>query len=202
LKINPALLATILLASAAPFASASNVALGGTVTTSGPGFGNANGWGGAALAAASTVTDGVFLSTGQQWDTNTVFWAGGVPDPADTITITLSQAASITGLHLQADNNDLYTVSYKDLGGTWHSLATIAPNTDSNWGLGDGFASFAAVSATALQIQATGGDTSYSVAELQADGQLISAVPENSSSLLMLAGLGAFVSMVRRRRAR
>ena len=195
------LLATLLVA-AAPFASASsNVALGASVTATGPGFGNSAGWDNAALALPSTLTDGVFLATGQQWDTNTVFWSGGSPDAADVITITLSGAASVTSLHLQGDNNDLYAVSYKDLDGTWHSLPSISPNTDSGWGLGDGYATFGAVDATAFQIMAIGGDNAYAVSEFQATGTLL-AVPEPTSGLLLLAGVGALATLARRRAAR
>ena len=89
-----------------------------------------------------------------------------------------------------------------DLEGGWHPLATIAPNTNTNWGLGDGYASFAPVSARALRINAAGGDGSYSVAELQASGSALS-VPEPATLLLALGGVGAaLVPMVRRRRAK
>jgi PEP-CTERM motif len=197
-----ALLAATVLATVAPLAQAeplTNVAQGGTVTISGPGFGNSNGWSNGQLAAPSTITDGVFLPTSTQWNTGTIFWAGGVPDFSDSITITLQQVASISGLHLQGDVNDLYAVSYLDLLGGWHSLATIAPNTNTNWGMGDGYASFGPVTASALRIVATGGDGSYAVSELQAMGTVASSVPEPSSIALLLAGFGVLVPVARRR---
>ena len=201
MKLNLAALAAASLALALPLANAAtNVALGGAVATSGTGFGLSNGWGVGVLAAGSSLTDGVFLPVGQQWNLGTVYWQGGAPDASDVITITLAQAATVGSLHLEADNNDAYSVSYRDLGGAWHALATIDPNTDSGWGLGDGFASFSAVSATAFQITATGGDGSYAVSEFQADGTVIPSVPEPTSTLLLAAGLGVMGLAARRRR--
>lgn len=202
MNFKPVCLAAAWLAVAAAPAHAEIVTLNSSVALSGSGFGNSNGWGGSLLAAPSSVTDGVFLPTSQQWNTNTVFWGGGAPDYNDFITITLAQAASINSLHLQGDVNDLYAVSYMDLDGGWHQLATIAPNTNTNWGLGDGYASFAPVSARALRINAVGGDGSYSVAELQANGSALS-VPEPATLLLALGGIGAaLVPVARRRRAK
>jgi hypothetical protein len=82
------------------------------------------------------------------------------------------------------------------------TIPAIAPNTNSGRGLGDGFASFASITAPAFQIHASGGDGSYSVAEFQADGTFLPAVPEPASGLLMLAGPGALASIARRRVAR
>ena len=203
MKLKLTALAAALLMLAVPFANAAtNVALGGAVTTSGTGFGVSDGWGVGVLADGSSLTDGVFLPVGQQWNIGTVYWQGDVPDTSDVITITLAQAATVDSLHLEGDNNDAYSVSYRDLGGVWHALATIDPNTNSGWGLGDGFASFASVSATAFQITATGGDSSYAVSEFQADGTVIPSVPEPANVLLLAAGLGVMGLVARRRRPR
>src|SRR4051812_15413930 len=107
------LLATALVA-VTPFAGAANVATGAAVTTAGAGFGNSAGWGVGTLAAPSSLVDGVLVADAQQWNIGTVYWQGAVPDSSDTITLLLTGAASITGLFLQGDNNDLYTISYED----------------------------------------------------------------------------------------
>lgn len=195
-----ALLATALVA-AAPFAGAANVAGGAGVATTGSGFGVSGPWCCGASAAPSSLTDGVLLPVGTQWNVGTVFWSGAGTDTSDAITITLAAAATVTGISLEGDNNDTYAIRYLGLDSAWHDLAAIHPNTDSGWGLGDGSASFAAVTATAFQIMASG-DGYYSVAEFQAEGTALPAVPEPTPSLLMLAGLGALATLARRRSAR
>ncbi len=197
------LLAAALVA-AAPLAGAANVATGASVTTAGTGFGQSAGWGVGTLAAPSTLVDGALVADFQQWDIGTVYWQGGAPDAVDTITIALSGAATVSGLFLQGDNNDLYTVRYEDTVGNWTTLATVQPNSGGavNWGMGLASTSFAAVTAVAFQIQATGGDGSYAVSEFQATGEFLPTVPEPTSGLLMLAGLGALASLARRRSAR
>lgn len=201
----PAILATLLVA-VAPLAGAANVAAGANVTTTGAGFGLSNGWGAGTLAAPSTVVDGAFVADSTQWNLGTVYWQGDSADTADTITIRLAGAATVTSLLLQGDNNDIYSVSYEDLGGTWHALATFSPHgtvaapdtLTVGWGMGVAPASFAAVTAQAFQITASG-DDSYAVSEFQATGDLLPTVPEPGSGLLLLAGLGALGVMTRRR---
>ncbi|WP_235835188.1 PEP-CTERM sorting domain-containing protein [Piscinibacter terrae] len=171
--------------------AATNVALGSTVTLSGASFGDSGGWCCGSLAAASTVTDGAVLAVGTQWNTGTVFWTGNAP----SITMELAGASFVTHLDLQADNNDDYGVSYRDVGGTWHSLTTISPHR--SWGLDNGSVDFAGVTATAFTISAVGGDGFYSVSEFAAIG---TPVPEPETYALMLAGLGVVGFMARRRK--
>jgi hypothetical protein len=198
MKSTLAALTAVALAASAPLANAStNVALGANVTTTGSGFGNNEGWSDPVLAAASTVTDGVFLPTGRQWDTGTLFWGGDANDTSDVVTIQLGGTYVVDALTLQADNNDHYHVSYEDAGGNWHALATIDPDTDSSWGLGTGHASFAPVTATAFSITASG-DNAYAVSEFQASGSR-AAVPEPASALMLLGGVAALASLARRR---
>jgi hypothetical protein len=64
--------------------------------------------------------------------------------------------------------------------------------------MGAASASFAAITAQAFQVTASG-DGSYAVSELQATGELLPTVPEPTSGLLLLAGLGALGVMARRR---
>jgi hypothetical protein len=198
--MRSALIVALLASLASPFALAdSNVALGGTVTTVGSGFGNNGGWCCSAPAPLSSLTDGIFLATGQQWNVNTVFWGAPLPDTSDVITITLSQAAEVNSVKIQSDNNDYLAIQYRDIGGSWFDLVTLKPAD--GWGLDNAFASFATVTATAFSIHAVaGGDGLNAVSEFQAYGNTI-AVPEPESLALMLAGLAVVGASARRRKS-
>jgi len=190
------LLAAAVLALCAGAASAAtNVALGGAVSISGPDFWNSPGWGAGAPAPLGSLTDGTFLPLNTQWNLGTVFWTS--PPNLDVITIQLTHTSVVSSILLQADNNDDYGIGYYDTSNVWHALPTISPNR--SWGMDNGSASFAPVTATAFTITNLGGDGYNSVSEFQAFG---APVPEPETYALMLAGLGALGFVARRKMPR
>ncbi|RFP10073.1 MULTISPECIES: PEP-CTERM sorting domain-containing protein [unclassified Duganella] len=181
-------------------ALADNVALNGAVTLTGSGFGNSDGWLGGALAAPSTVTDGVYLPIGTQWNTGTVFWTGDVG--ADTVMITLNHTSVVSQLNLQADNDNNYLVQYRDTSNVWHDAAVIVPHR--SWGQDNGSVVLGTpVTATAFMISGTtgAGDNHFSVSEFEAIGRVV-AVPEPETYTMLGAGLAMLGWMARRKQRR
>ena len=174
-----------------------NVALNGSVSLSGSGFGDSSGWCCGALAAASTVTDGVFLAENAQWNTNSVFWTSA--SGADSITVSLNHAAWVNQVTLQADDNDDYKIEYRDNANVWHDATVISPVR--NYGLETTSATLSPILATAFRITGTNGDGMYAVSEFQATGT-VSTVPEPETYALLSAGLGLLGYMARRKSRR
>lgn len=154
--------------------------------------------GSTAGAALSTLTDGIFRPAGTQWQNGTVWWSG----TATMLEIGLDGTVEVSGAIVQADNNDTYRMWYRDLGtGTFQELWTIGavggagmrtrPDASDD---SEVFFFPSAVMTDTIRIAAIGGDSSYSLSEVQVWG----AVPApGAAGLLALGAIG----VGRRRRA-
>ncbi|MBV8633024.1 MAG: PEP-CTERM sorting domain-containing protein [Burkholderiaceae bacterium] len=204
-KLHGILLAAALCVSAVANAGVTDVSLGASVTEVGTTFGQSPGWGPGVLSAPGAITNGSFLPTQNQWDINTVYWTSN----SDYVQVNLNGNYSISNVVLQADNNDIYQVSYLNngswtvlgdyaptIGGTVNADGTITPTSSVGWGLGLNGASGQSITTTAFRIQAISGDNHYAVGQFQAYG--VAAVPEPSTYAMM--GLGLFAIAFARRR--
>ena len=172
-----------------------NIAQGKAVTLFGT-FGTDPGsWTSASPVPAATLTDGVFLNEGHQWDLDSVWW-NGYTHPENDAQINLGGLYTINSFKVQADDNDTYRIQYRVGGGAWQTAWNIpAPGP---WGLVTSTTTLGApVLADSLRFTATGGDGYYAVSEIQAFG--VAAVPEPETYAMLLAGLG-FLGFVARRR--
>jgi len=150
-------------------------------------------------AALSTLTDGLFLPAGTGWQSGTVWWQG----TGTTFEIALDGVVEVQGAVAQADNNDVYRMWYRDvLTDSYLELWTMSAiggpgmrtrpdptdNTEIHY-----FTS--SVWTDSIRIAAIGGDSSYSLSEVQVWG----TIPAPAGlPLLGLAGL--FGGRRRRRR--
>ena len=154
--------------------------------------------GSTAGAALSTLTDGIFRPAGTQWQNGTVWWSG----TATMLEIGLDGTVEVSGAIVQADNHDTYRMWYRDLGtGPFQELWTIGaaggagmrtrPDASDD---SEVFFFPSAVMTDTIRIAAIGGDSSYSLSEVQVWG----AVPApGAAGLLALGAIG----VGRRRRA-
>lgn len=176
--------------------AATNVALNAPITLNGT-FGVGEGsWCCSSLAAGSTLTDGNFLAPSTQWNIGTVWW-NGFSYPNNTIQIDLGGPFSISSLTLQADDNDVYPVLFRNgMADSWHS-AWDAPAVG-GWGMQTRINNLGSpIIATSFLIGNGQGDGYYSVSEFQAIG---SPVPEPETYAMLLAGLGLLGFTARHRK--
>lgn len=150
------------------------------------------GWGDGAFfppASLASVVDGVYLSEGTSWQTDTVWWDEQNAGSLNAILeIDLEGLFLIDFLSLQADNNDEYLISYRDQFGAWIDYGYFQPVGGA--GMRERSGSVGSFVAEAIRIDARAGDGYYAVSEFQASGR---QVPEPGSILLLgaaIAGLG------------
>lgn len=176
-----------------------NLALNKAVSLDGTFF--FGGWGGGAVVSPATLVDGVFLPRATQWDQGAVWWDSSFGPQA--IIIDLDKPVTVTGLIVQADDNDSYRVSYWDSG--WHVAWEIPavggygmqtrPNVNDN---SVPYSLPVPIVTNLLKFEATGGDGYYSVSEIQAFG---TAAPLPGSLLLLGSGLLALGALRQRGRS-
>ena len=206
-------LTLLVLASTSADAQYTNVALGKAVTGFGTFGGDASrdgiNWPNPAPADFSTLTDGVVVPNGTQWQTGTVWWDRGfIPDPEESpfqppttyLTIDLGASYAITGFGISADNNDVYAwyTRESELDEWVARIASNAPLAGGgmNYFRYDDFFSGAPFQARYVALSAWRGDGWYSVSELEVYS---ASVPEPTGLLLLSAGLLALVASARRR---
>lgn len=150
-------------------------------------------------AALTTLFNGVFLTEGTAWQTNTAWWTGTTP----VISFSLNSPHLIDAAIVQADNNDTYRLEYWN-GSSWATLWNIGTMGGGGMRTRPGAANqtiqqpVGPVTAQDFRIFATGGDSSYSLSEIQLWGE--NSVPEPGTWAMIAGGLG--VLAFRRRAAR
>lgn len=145
-------------------------------------------------AGLPTLTDGTFLAAGTQWQSGTVWWTG----LGAMFQINLAETSEVMGAVVQADNNDTYRMWYRDLGtNTYVELWTIGavsgagmrtrPNPGDNTAI-HFFSS--SVFTDSIRIAAVGGDSAYSLSEVQVWGVVPAPAAAPLFGIAGLLGLG------------
>ena len=148
-------------------------------------YGNLCGVGAQPQGSAGSLDDGVFLPEGTCYQSGPVYWN----TPTNTIDIDLQGTFTLNGAIVQADDNDIYMLQYRDTGGTYHNWYSIP--TQGSFGMitrpGSGqITALPAVQATGLRFfaPAGSGDGEWAVSEIE-----VFAIPEPGTVWMMLGGL-------------
>lgn len=164
-----------------------NVAAGKSVTLNGTFFVGDDAWAPGISGSAASVTDGVSLPEGTQWNLNTIWW-NQITFPANNIVIDLGANYSITQLIAQADDNEAYLIEYWT-GSAWQTAWNVPVSS----GAGMRTRTSGALSFTTTQLRFTAptasGDAYKSVSEIQAEGTLVGipSTPDAGATVLLFA---------------
>ncbi len=177
------LVAVIALSSnpAANSAAITNVAENSNITLNGTFF--TNGWGGGKIVDPKTIVDNIFLPDSTQWDQGAVWWDSH-PLPPQNIELNLNGIFEINSFTIQADNNDMYNLYYKNLADNSWKLAWTVPNVV-GWGLKTRSTTLTdSIITNSLKFEGVQhrSDKNLSVSEIQAFG---TPAPEPSSMIFL-----------------
>jgi hypothetical protein len=144
-------------------------------------YGNICGVGVQPQGSAAALDDGVFLPEQTCYQSGPVYWN----TQTNTIDIDLRGTFTLNGAIVQADDNDVYELQYRDTGGTYHDWYSV-PIQGSFGMITRTDLALPAVSATGLRFFAPleSGDGEFGVSEIEVFG-----VPEPGTIWMMLGGL-------------
>lgn len=148
----------------------------------------------ASVYGLETIADGIHPALGSDWQSQ-AWWT----DSTAEIEFALPGLFTLGNIGVLHDDNDTYTLYGSTDGQSWELIASLGPTDPANGGMTAAytFPPFDAPSYRALKLTASGGDGMFGIGEIAFSG--VSAVPEVSSTAMLLAGLGLVGALARRR---
>jgi hypothetical protein len=153
--------------------------------------------GSAALAAQSSIVDGVFVPENQTWNTGSWWWDEDPSVNASPVTTTihLNNQYTFDRFVVQADDNDSYLLEWWD-GASWHNAWTI-PAVFSFGLVTRDSGHLGPITTDFLRFTALSGDNYYAVSEIQG---FVADVPEPATWAMLITGFALAGATLRRRR--